>query len=186
MKEYNFLKDEIKFFMEKAFQFAFVYIGVLFAVMAGTKLEVLKGMAELLKTKPDIVLSIVLLTLNLTYLTLATSSLYAILKRGYFILSSTELLHDTPLSEWEHFVRVPRNKPKYLDWNVDNYFMTILYLLIWAGSIVLSIYGISNSQDTAYILMICVVLLHLFPLWCGIHTIRLNHECRRLALNKST
>ncbi|MBE9582557.1 MAG: hypothetical protein IMF18_13210 [Proteobacteria bacterium] len=178
MESHEFIRDEIKFFMEKAFQFAYIYIGSAFAILAGGKLDVFKGLAAAAGSGTDVIMVLGLLVLNLAYLILASSCLFAVLKRGYFILIQGERSCGSPVLEWERFVRIPATLPRRIDWNVDNYFMGVLYGLVWASSLALLVYAVQNSHGGMRWCAIGLGLLYCIPMWNTLNTVRLNGICR--------
>jgi len=126
----DLIKNEIVFFMEKSFQFSFVYVGAVFAVLATTKFELVDRLAQQLAVKPASVILVSLLVLNLIYITLASSCIFAILKRGHFILSQGGHTKLQALVKWEKFLRKSPDKFGRLRWNIDNYFMWSTYGLV--------------------------------------------------------
>lgn len=65
------VKTEITFFMEKLFQFSFVYIGSIFAVLAGTKSDLIQDLSKTTGLSSLLLISMALLLLNLIYLVIA-------------------------------------------------------------------------------------------------------------------
>lgn len=146
---FDFVKDEIRFFMEKSFQVSFGYIGALIAIVATVKLDALDALARQLGMTTGLVVSVLILAMNGLYLTIAIACLFAILKRGYFILdnapSATTAESDLH-SKWETYVRSyskdlfalrPLN---HVAWNLDNYFMLPIFVLIMLVSVAAAFY----------------------------------------------
>lgn len=176
------VKKEIAFFMDKSFQFSFVYIGAVFAALASANI----GNVTKLFGIPDLVLFIIpaLLLLNFLYLVVAVSCLFAILKRGYFILSNGG--HSQTDFIWEIFVRSGSEDEAeqfgMISWNIDNYYTVVICFLITLLSVFLAIYGVLKFRGYGYwkILPIALLLLHALPLWAFVRTGKLNAKCRKL------
>ncbi len=175
------VKNEITFFMEKVFQFSFVYIGSLFAIAAGTKSDVIKDLSESWRVGPFVVVAIGLLLLNLMYLVIACSCIFAVLKRGYFILIYGGPEQNDALPEWEAFLRAKREHFGYLSWNVDNYYLVVLYTLILMMSILLFCYGVINSNGLIRASILALGCMHAIPMWALIKTGKLNAACIEIA-----
>ena len=80
------VKQEIRFFMEKSFQVSLGYVGTFVALAAVAKLDLLTKLSSLLGIAFITILSAAVLIINITYLTLASACIFAVLKRGYYIL----------------------------------------------------------------------------------------------------
>ena len=179
MGSLGFVKDEIKFFMEKSYQFSFVYIAAVFAIIAGVKLEAMKPLSKLVNIEMDMLMVLSLCILNLAYLTLASACLFGILKRGYFILIQEKRTVDKAMVEWERFMRDQEGVSAVV-WGVDNYFMVILYMIVWCASCGLLVYGIREGQGVAMWAAIIIGALHAFPLFNTGATVWINVRCDRL------
>lgn len=185
MESHQFIRDEIKFFMEKSFQFSYVYIGAAFAVAAGSKMNVLQGLAGTVGVNKEGIQILALLLLNLVYLTLASACLFAVLKRGYFILTWQDQLTGHMIFEWELFVRRPARRPCLLDWNVDNYFMVLLVGLVWLCSFILTRQAFRCGQAQTIRYARRLLLLHVIPAWNTLNAIRLDCMCRQEVARKA-
>jgi hypothetical protein len=174
------IKNEITFFMEKSFQFSFVYVGAIFAGIASTKLEVMDILAAKLNTKPLLLVVTSILVLNLVYLTLAASCIFAILKRGYFILTHSSEDPEGVLVSWEKFVRKSNREFGDLGWNVDNYYVGVIYFLVLILSLAAFLYGLFNYSGKGVAILFVLLALHILPIWALIQTAKLNAVCRRL------
>jgi hypothetical protein len=174
------IKGEIGFFMDKLFQSSFVYVGALFAALASTSLEATTALAAALGTTPGAILVIVTLSANLVFLVLACSCTFAILKRGMFIIESGMEATRSHLVRWETFVRRTDRSWGDLSWNVDNYYVGILVVLVFGSSIMVGIAGskvlAGGAQGVTWVLLI----LHLVPMWMLWQVARINVACRRL------
>jgi hypothetical protein len=145
----NSVKEEVRFFMEKTFQVSFGYAGALVALGASVKFDVLDGLEHATSLDKGVLLAGAVLVVNNVYLTLAVACLFAILKRGYFILATTASTTDRVRSvhrDWEIYVRSTGNRLfgsaslNKLAWNVDNYYMLPLFLFIEIASVVCTAY----------------------------------------------
>jgi hypothetical protein len=137
----DLIKQDLAFYLEKTFQFSFVYVAAVFAVLAGAKVSAFQNFAcSAMVPAIQLVLAAILL-LNLLYLTLAISCAHAILKRAYFILDRKNCVGegDIILRGWEAFTRKRADGyilPAFF-WNMDNYFSAFLYLIVFACSMLL-------------------------------------------------
>lgn len=172
------IKSEITFFMDKSFQFSFVYVGAVFAGIASIKLDVIDTWAIKLHTTAETLLTILILLLNLVYLILASSCIFAILKRGYFFLAHSDQQPEGPLVVWEKFVRKATGSFSTLGWNVDNYYVGVIWFFIFALSMCGFFYGILNATGTSVIVLSVLMALHGIPVWCLVQTAKLNRACR--------
>jgi hypothetical protein len=101
------VEAEIRFWMEKAYQVSLGYFGALIATAALVNLDILQPLSRALSVSPETVVAIMLLLLNFAYLTLVVASVFATLKRGYYILSYSSDASDSANGavHWEQFVR---------------------------------------------------------------------------------
>jgi hypothetical protein len=171
------VKSEITFFMEKVFQFSFVYIGSLFAILAGTKTDVIKDLSAAARVPPLLLIATAILLLNLVYLVIATSCTFAILKRGYFILLYGGAEERDALPRWEAFLRAKNKSFGYLSWNVDNYYLVLIYLIVFVISVCLFICAFINSDALFRGILIGLACLHLVPAWALVETEKLDRAC---------
>lgn len=181
-------KSEITFFMEKTFQISFTYFGGLVAFFALSKTAVANAVVKATGIPVGILAALVILLLNLLYVTLACACIFAILKRGLFILKhsprspgSKEPLH----IEWERFVRdsslMPaRHRLRSLAWNIDNYYMVPLYALIVMSSLGAASYALAGGPLQAQIAAAILVFFYIIPVYMFYYTAVLNRESREL------
>jgi len=175
------IKNEITFFMEKSFQFSFVYVGAIFAGVASVKLDVIAEWASKLHTTAETLVVMLIILLNLVYLILASSCTFATLKRGYFILVHGDQKAEEPLVLWEKFMRETPGPFSTVGWNVDNYFVPVIYIIIFLLSICAFLYGIFNTSGKTLIVLIVLMVPYGVPVWCLIQTAKLNNVCRTQA-----
>jgi hypothetical protein len=153
------VKSEIAFFMEKTFQVSFGYLGALAALAAAAKLDVLTAAASLLDVRVRMVVVTAVLMANAVYLTLACGTLFAVVKRGLFIIQQTSLaqIDAAPRSihlDWEVFVRRPPPEVgapawgRVAAWNFDNFYMVPLFLLIACSSVGVAVFGMTESKGS--------------------------------------
>jgi hypothetical protein len=171
------VKSEITFFMEKVFQFSFVYIGSLFAILAGTKTETIKDLAAAAATSPLLVIAAAILLLNLVYLVIATSCTFAVLKRGYFILLYGGSEERDALPRWESFLRSTNTGFGYLSWNVDNHYLVLIFMMVFTISVSLFVYVFNNSGGSFKGIVTVLAGLHAVPLWALVETRKLDQAC---------
>lgn len=160
------IKGEILFFMGKIFQFTFVYIGAVFAVLASSNLQVAGHIANFLRVGQTMLAVEVFLLLNFLYLVLSSSCMFAILKRGFFIVREvgpTAPYH--PLVRWERFVRKnPRNFNSFL-WNIDNHFVAVLFVAVLASSCLAFGFLVSQVGWKRAGIPLLLMILHGLPIW---------------------
>ncbi len=180
------VKAEITFFMEKGFQFSFVYVGAVFAAVATLNVGTVKAIFHLPEENLSLLIVPALLLLNFLYLVVASSCLFAILKRGYFILANGQSSEGDSLTEvaWERFVRRGTDGPTRrfgsIAWNIDNYYTVVVCLLIVALSVVLAVYGVAEFPERWKAVPLVLLLLHVIPAWFFLRTKSLNDLCHRL------
>ncbi len=190
----NVIKAEANYFQDEAFQVSFGYIGALFGLVALAALDGVDKLAKDIGTTPAAVLSLAILLLNVTYLTIAWGCIFATLKRGYFIILrsnvGTEGTAEEVLRDWEEFVREPVYQKRVVPgmglvgWNVDNYFMLPMYVLIVVISLVALFVPLFSSISGVMKIVIGIVFIsHVVPgavmYWTG----KMNVRCRD-ALNR--
>ncbi|KPK81168.1 MAG: hypothetical protein AMS25_07655 [Gemmatimonas sp. SM23_52] len=184
-------KQEIRFFMGKAFEVSVGYIGALVAVAAAAKLGVVEPLALSLHAEGITFLSASVMFLNFTYLTVATACTFATLKRGYYIL-----LYDTTKAregtdsprQWEVFLRNP-DHPLFkwsllnkVAWETENYYMLPLFVLIAVTSSAAFVIGWQADNDlSAHLTLSIMVVLHIVPIGGLFATVVLGARCRQNA-----
>lgn len=179
---YSVQRDEIKFYMEKGFQASFGYFAVLVAAFALGNSSYTTQLATYIGIKIQDLLVIFFLLTNLFYLIVLPSCLFAILKRGLFILSNDQRGADY---DWEIFARDPSrftavawDKENWLAWNIDNFFMMPAFFVIVMLSIIGILIGIKS--DVWYVRLITAGIF-ILPVWVIVYLWKLNSECQRLA-----
>lgn len=180
----DLIKQDMLFYLEKTFQFSFVYVGAVFAVLAGAKYSVVNKLACSFNiTHAELIVPASILLLNLLYLTLATSCAHAILKRAYFMLDyrNATSVRDKVLTKWEQFTRRPAWGFNRRTWNVDNYFSGALYLTVLFLSIGLWVDCLKGGWGfRLYAVFIFVLHVVLFKL-AVLPTLRLGKLCHAQA-----
>jgi glycosyltransferase involved in cell wall biosynthesis len=182
MKEFDLepIKDEITFFTEKTFQFSFIYVGALFATIAGTNFDFVQAVAKQLNSTPAAITGLAIVVLNLIYLIVACSNGFAVLKRGYFIiLNHNNSKPNEVLVEWERFVRKENAGFGDIGWNVDNYYVVAIYVVAFSTSVLFTLYGLIYTDGFLWFLFIVATIAHLVPTWSLIQLARLNKACRK-------
>jgi hypothetical protein len=181
-------KSEISFFMEKTFQISFTYFGGLVAFFALSKTSFMKAIVQTSGIRLGILVALVVMLLNLVYLTLACACLFAILKRGMFILRHSPPAAESKASlyvEWERFVRngsMPSASDRLqgLAWNIDNYYMLPLFAVIIMSSAGAAWYALAGNQLKGEIAAAILIVLYAIPGYMSYCMSVLNDECRRL------
>jgi hypothetical protein len=184
-------KSEIAFFMEKTFQISFTYFGGLVAFFALSKTNFMKAVVLTSGIRLGILVALVVMLLNLVYVTLACACLFAILKRGMFILKHSPRSSESKASlyvEWEKFVRDDSLLPTWhrlrpLAWNIDNYYMLPLFAVIIMSSAGAGWYALAGGSLKGEIASAILIALYVIPGYMFYYMAVLNHECRRLLLD---
>ncbi len=127
-----------------------------------------------------------ILLLNLIYLIVTASCGFAIIKRGYFlILEQSKYGKDNTFVTWEIFVRASTAGFGNISWNVDNYYVILIYAISFLLSVALFIYGLSISQGIVKGIIIGIFISHIIPVWSIAQVGRLDKLCR-LAMKNTT
>jgi hypothetical protein len=124
---------------------------------------------------------------NVLYLTFASSCLYAVLKRGYFILRCPWGA-DPILQAWEIQLRSPAPKVDRVTWNVDNYYMVVFFVMILTTSFiaVASVFRDGSVDTFAKGVTGLMALLHAIPLAACVRSIGLSRRIRLLSRKRIT
>lgn len=186
-------KSEVTFFMEKTFQISFAYFGGLVAFFALSKTSFMKAIVQASGVRLGILVALVVMLLNLVYLTLACACLFAILKRGMFILKHSPRSAESKASlyvEWEKFVRDDSVLPAWarlrpLAWNIDNYYMLPLFAVIIMSSAAAGWYALAGEQTKGDIAATILIVLYVIPGYMTYYMAVLNRECRRLLVDRN-
>ena len=177
----GFIKDEIAFYMEKLFQFSYAYVGAIVVVIAGSNADILKNLSNIFESKTEIIISAIIIFLNLVYLIIACSSTYAILKRGYFILSQSDTEGLELYINWERFNRRKGiKKIKNIYWNIDNYYTLFIFVICFVFSVVLFTTVINSSSGGVSIFLWASIVGHIIPILAVIQIFKLVKICRDL------
>ena len=177
------VKAEIAFFMEKSFQITFGYLGSAAALTAGVAVDDIRALLTEAGVEIGPLWAVILLVLNVMYLTAAGGCLFAVLKRGYFIL-----IHSAASStnaRWERFLRTqtyPVFGLKVLDriaWNFDNFYMAPVLFAIGLSSVGASAYAWNAGSDPRVRWAVAgLLLLHALPVAIFLAISRLDYACR--------
>ena len=185
-------KSEIAFFMEKTFQISFTYFGGLVAFFALSKTSFMKAAVQASGIRLGILVALVVMLLNVVYVTLACACLFAILKRGMFILKHSSRSGESKASlyvEWEKFVRDDSLLPAWhklrpLAWNIDNYYMLPLFAVIIMSSIGAGWYALIGGSLKGEVAAAILIVLYAIPGYMFYYMAVLNRECRRLLTDR--
>ncbi|MGW2515781.1 hypothetical protein ACWC09_01870 [Streptomyces sp. NPDC001617] len=187
---YNFeaQRSEVAFFMEKAFQISFVYFAGVAAFFALSKSDVMTSIVKATGLPLAGLAAVVILLLNLLYVTLACACLFAVLKRGLFILRHTsmppgeEIGQGSVYRKWEEFVRdeelMGDVKLRHVAWNIDNYYMIPLFSVIVAASTIAAVIALTSSSAIIQAAASALVVMHVIPGFILKQLTVLDRECR--------
>jgi hypothetical protein len=176
-------KSEIAFFMERAWQTSFGYFAGATALLAVGASDGFSAFASSMGvTTPQLLAAAAAIT-NPLYLGAVIACLYAVLKRGLFIIAMGEESHDRSHLEWERFVRseIPGRWRAWesVSWNIDNYYMLPTMLVVAVGSAWAVIVAVGSSSGALQLLGIVGLLLHVVPAAMLVALGQLNTRCRR-------
>jgi hypothetical protein len=180
------IKTEITFFMDKLFQSSFVYVGALFATLATIRLDGSAAIGALLGVSPRVIVVVAVLLANLVFLVLACSCTFAVLKRGMFIIEYDESNASAHSVLWEAFVRRTRLGWGELSWNVDNYYVAVLGIVVFGVSLALGVIGLRNPVSDERWIVAILLALHVLPLWMLWQVARMNAACRRVIQSRQS
>ena len=182
------VKQEIRFYMQKSLQRSLGYVGTFIAIGAMIKLDLMSDLLKILEINEKSILATAVLLVNALYLNFVSACLFAIMKRGYYILLNAPeiaLNNSGDYRHWECFVRrisPPIVKNSFLDriiWNVDNYYMLPLFLFIGTSSLVAMIYGWDPKAGIIFkVFYSLLVLSYIIPIVFNISNGILNKKCR--------
>jgi hypothetical protein len=177
----NRVKDEVAFFMDKTHQVSFGYVGVLVALAAATKLDVGDAVAKDLGLGLGPLVCVAILTINAVYLSLTAGTLFAVVKRGMFLVLRDHS-HGGHRS-WESFLRAKpaqAGMPSKVGWNLDNYYMIPLVVLIFVISGIAVFIGLKDAAGTGDWVAVGVgAIIQLIPILMFIEAIRLADAVTR-------
>lgn len=181
--DFDAIKAEIAFFMEKMFQISLSYSGAIVALGAAIHLDIGGDIERVLGVHPAVTFVAVLLGLNALYLTLALGTLFAVFKRGLFLI---EFLDGAAINRrWEIFTRRRNGDGSVLErvfWNADMYFVVFLFGIVIAISIGAAGVGFAYQENTRdLIAVIAATALQLFPALVGAGVVWLQQKARKSA-----
>jgi hypothetical protein len=173
---------QIRFFMATTVRASFGYLTALAAVLTTSSSSYVQTAAETMGTTPAVLISETVLVLNLFYFTLVGGCLFAVLKRGLFIL---ETGNEGTSVCWETFSRLQRSRGKLwanaagrVAWNIDNLYMVPLFAVLAAGSLAASAIAIDRASAWPLALAFALIVLHAVPGAMLFYVFALNRECQ--------
>jgi hypothetical protein len=181
------IKDEIRFFMDKSFQSSFAYIGALVAAVFSINLSTTQSISSFLSINQYILFSFVILLANFIFLTVNIGCIFAVVKRGIFIVASFEQRASNPEVEWETFLRTKAGRLGWLAWNTDNFYLVPIVLVV--AGLSLAIFGaelriliaaVEKPKPAEYLLLVVPLALHVWPAWSFWQLGRLMQDYARL------
>jgi hypothetical protein len=188
---YNFdaQRSEVAFFMEKAFQISFVYFAGVAAFFALSKSDVMTSIVRATGLPLAGLAAVVILLLNLVYVTLACACLFAVLKRGLFILTHTPKLpeelamQESIYRKWEEFVRDEKEmgdaRMRNIAWNIDNYYMVPLFSVIVVASVISAAIAFMSGSAVIQTMASVLIVLHAIPGFILKQLAVLDQRCRK-------
>ncbi|MFI5819306.1 hypothetical protein ACIA8I_09205 [Streptomyces rishiriensis] len=191
-EEYDFeaQRSEVAFFMEKAFQISFVYFAGAAAFFAVSKSDVMTSIVRATGMPLVGLAAVVILLLNLVYVTLACACLFAVLKRGLFILTHTSksprdrAARESIYWKWEEFVRSDdakgAAKMRDIAWNIDNYYMVPLFSVIVIGSVISVVVAMASGSTVIQFISSVLIALHAIPGFILRQLVVLDRQCREI------
>lgn len=150
--DFAFVRDMLSAWVDRGFTLAVGYIGSLIAVGAAVATDRLGPLIDGTGVSRPVAIAGALGILNGLYLTLAGTSVIAILKRAYFIMAVAP--QESPIHLWERysrsrgFVPLPSAQPtgnvalkglRWFFWTADNMYVVPLYVLVWSFSAVIGL-----------------------------------------------
>jgi len=177
------IKSEIAFFMDKTFQVSYGYVTGIAVFLALSKSDLIGEVSSSLKIRIFDLVALTVLLLNVVYLILACAFLFAILKRGLFILLMGYRTGGSIYPAWEAFVRglgtVKTSRIfGVISWNIDNYYMLPIYVFIVAGSVIAFVYAIDSPRIEVRVVSIILALFHTLPVIMLWYIRRMTNECK--------
>jgi hypothetical protein len=180
------IKSEVRFFMDKSFQSSFAYIGALVAAIFSLKLDP-GTVSKFTSADPSLLLSSIVLLTNFIFLTVNIGCSFAVVKRGMFIVASSEQGTSNPDVEWETFLRTKAGRLGWFGWNTDNFYLVPIVVVVVVLSIaifgselptLLSARACVRTQE--YLLLMIPMALHAWPAWSSWQLVRLMQDHARL------
>ncbi|WP_158012932.1 hypothetical protein [Streptomyces sp. Root369] len=188
--DFEVQRSEIAFFMEKAFQISFVYFAGVAAFFAVSKSDVMASIVRATGVPLAGLAAVVILLLNLVYVTLACACLFAVLKRGLFILTHTSkspsdrAARESIYWKWEEFVRSDDAKGaarmRDIAWNIDNYYMVPLFSVIVVASVISVVVAMESGSAIIQGVSSALIALHAIPGYILRQLAVLDRQCREI------
>lgn len=184
--ELDTIKSDMTFYLDKMFQFSFVYVAAVFAALAGTKVRVVCEISKLFSVNELVIVFAGILLLNLLYLTLAGSCGFAVLKRVDFILAYGNSLGNggNALVGWERFTRGRKGLIRSILWNIDNHFTALIYFVVATLSFPLFKYCWCHSKcdSNIHFFLIFLGVLYLVPVIALLQTVIFAYRLSRIPI----
>jgi hypothetical protein len=179
--QFKDVKDEIRFFMDKSFQASFAYIGALVAAAYSVKLDVLSETSTLIGISSSVILSSILLLANFIFLTVNLGCIFAVIKRGIFIVASAERDSASSVAEWEVFLQLKAAGLGFVAWNTDNLYLTpIVMVVVLLSFLIFGLELLSGVKRIEVFVLTVPMALHLWPAWSLSQLLRLMAARARL------
>lgn len=174
------VKGEAAFFMEKTFQVSFGYLGALIALVGAASLDVAAAVAAKLGLSVTALLCCGVLVVNVVYLALAAGLLFATVKRGLFLVLASD--EGNGHHAWEYFLRQGGasrggGRLQRAAWNLDNFYMAPLFILIFLVSALAAVVGIDSAGNLRGTFAVGIATaLHVLPLAMLLATAKMTRE----------
>src|SRR5689334_17751380 len=177
--------------MATIFRSSFGYLTALAAVLAASSSQYVASTASALRTTPAVLVSETVLLLNLFYFTLVSGCLFAVIKRGFFILQTRQGTVD---ERWERFSRFSpvEDNARWtggigrLAWNIDNLYLLPLFGLLAGCSIAASCLSLDRSSGWPLVLATTLTALYAVPAGMLWYVVVLTRESQQFAVALTT
>jgi hypothetical protein len=164
-------------------QFSLAYIGAIVATAFSSNLSIMESIHVATNIDKGVLISGIFLFLNLSYLILATSWTFAIIKRGLFLLR-LKAPQQKEIVEFEIFLRRTEDTFTKIGWNVDNYYVAFLYFLVFMSSAGLFWFAFVPSAWArgafGQTVLLVLFLAHALPAWFAWQTFKVMQACDKV------
>ena len=157
---------------------SFAYAAGLLAALASSKFEATAALASSVGTSTGRIVAIAILLFDFIYLTLVAACIFAVMKRGLYILESTREQPPEGLVLWEMFCRKSKPQFRHFAWNIDNYYVGVMYSVIVVISVLTFVYGLTGGWDWFIAAVFVLGALHVIPIWALLQAAKVEKACR--------
>jgi hypothetical protein len=176
------IKQEILVFMDRSWRVSFGYFAAIAAFLAVSRADFVERLAGSINVSAADLVATVLLFSNAIYLATVLACLFAILKRGLFIILN-DPAQSSVYAVWERYLRevdasAIRWRPPAIAWNIDNYYMLPALLLVTAGSAWGAVQAASSETTSVQVVAWVGILAHALPVTLLWFLWRIDSACR--------